>query len=314
MSPTQQNQTQHSPNPEIIRSMFSKVAGQYDKANSVLSVGIHHLWRKKLVRLSGATDGQSILDCATGTGDLAIEFKKAVGPNGRVVGTDFCADMLESAPQKAKAENLDILFEQADVTQLQYQDNQFDVVSISFGIRNVNNPVKALQEMARVAKPGGRVMILEFGQMQTPVVKDLYGDKIDIHGGGLDLMFPHHENEIAQSEACFDHDHDAGEAGKNQHQFVNYWMHWNMIQFSGAKMSKSLGNVIPMRDFLKIQHAEVYKWMMLTPHYRSTAEYSEDAINLAVAGLARVYSALALAESIIQGSVESKSDAKYAEE
>jgi cysteinyl-tRNA synthetase len=148
----------------------------------------------------------------------------------------------------------------------------------------------------------------------SAMIKDLYGDKIDIHGGGLDLMFPHHENEIAQSEACFDHDHDAGEAGKNQHQFVNYWMHWNMIQFSGAKMSKSLGNVIPMRDFLKIQHAEVYKWMMLTPHYRSTAEYSEDAINLAVAGLARVYSALALAESIVQGSVESKSDAKYAEE
>jgi len=165
---------QHSPNPEIIRSMFSKVAGQYDKANSVLSVGIHHLWRKKLVRLSQAHAGQSILDCATGTGDLAIEFKKAVGSNGKVVGTDFCADMLESAPKKAKSENLDILFEQADVTQLQYQPNQFDVVSISFGIRNVNNPVKALQEMARVAKPGGRVMVLEFGQMQTPVVKDLY--------------------------------------------------------------------------------------------------------------------------------------------
>lgn len=168
------NNTTHSPNPEIIRSMFSKVAGQYDKANSVLSVGIHHLWRKKLVRLSGAHADQSVLDCATGTGDLAIEFKKTVGPNGRVVGTDFCVDMLESAPQKAKENNLDILFEQADVTQLQYQDNQFDIVSISFGIRNVSDPVKALQEMARVAKPGGRVMVLEFGQMQTPVVKDLY--------------------------------------------------------------------------------------------------------------------------------------------
>lgn len=174
MSSSQQNQTQHSPNPEIIRSMFSKVAGQYDKANSVLSVGIHHLWRKKLVQLSNAQVGQAVLDCATGTGDLAIEFKKAVGASGKVIGTDFCVDMLESAPKKAKAENLEIKFEQADVTQLQYQDNQFDVVSISFGIRNVNNPVKALQEMARVAKPGGRVMVLEFGQMQTPVIKDLY--------------------------------------------------------------------------------------------------------------------------------------------
>ncbi len=163
-----------SPNPEIIRSMFSKVASEYDKANSVLSVGIHHLWRRKLVALSDVKRGQSVLDCATGTGDLAIEFKKVVGVDGKVIGTDFCAEMLESAPGKAQTKNLDILFEQADVTQLQYPDNQFDIVSISFGIRNVGDPVKALQEMARVAKPGGRVMILEFGQMKTPVIKDLY--------------------------------------------------------------------------------------------------------------------------------------------
>jgi demethylmenaquinone methyltransferase/2-methoxy-6-polyprenyl-1,4-benzoquinol methylase len=168
------SQQHPSPNPEIIRSMFSKVAGEYDKANSVLSVGIHHLWRKKLVQLSKATAGQSVLDCATGTGDLAIAFKKAVGPTGKVIGTDFCADMLESAPRKAQEKNLDIQFEQADVTQLQYQDSQFDIVSISFGIRNVSDPVKALTEMARVAKPGGRVMVLEFGQMKTPVIKDLY--------------------------------------------------------------------------------------------------------------------------------------------
>ena len=163
-----------SPNPEIIRSMFSKVASEYDKANSVLSIGIHHLWRKKLVQLSKTKAGDSILDCATGTGDLAIEFKKAVGPTGKVIGTDFCADMLLTAPGKAKNKNLDVQFEQADVTQLQYQDNQFDIVSISFGIRNVGDPIKALQEMARVAKPGGRVMVLEFGQMKTPVIKNIY--------------------------------------------------------------------------------------------------------------------------------------------
>jgi len=140
----------------------------------------------------------------------------------------------------------------------------------------------------------------------SAMIKDLYGDQIDIHGGGLDLMFPHHENEIAQSEACFNDKHD--------HKFVKYWMHWNMIQFSGAKMSKSVGNVIPMREFLKEQHAEVYKWMMLTPHYRSTAEFGEDAIHLAVSGLARVYSALALADSVIQGAADKKPDAKYADE
>lgn len=164
----------HSPDPEIIRSMFSKVASKYDRANSVLSVGIHHLWRKKLVELSAATPGNSVLDCATGTGDLAIAFKKTVGNGGSVTGTDFCVEMLKSAPAKAKSLNLDIKFEQADVTALQYADSLFDIASISFGIRNVSNPVKALQEMARVTKPGGRIMVLEFGQMSTPVVKDIY--------------------------------------------------------------------------------------------------------------------------------------------
>ncbi len=164
----------HSPNPEIIKSMFSKVASRYDKANSVLSIGIHHLWRKKLVYLSKAHLGQDVLDCATGTGDLALEFKKSVGPSGTVIGTDFCAEMLEKAPHKALMKNLDILFETADVTDLQYADNKFDIVSISFGIRNVGNARKALEEMARVARPGGRVMILEFGQMKTPFIREIY--------------------------------------------------------------------------------------------------------------------------------------------
>ena len=164
----------HSPNPEIIRSMFAKVAANYDRGNSVLSMGIHHLWRKKLVKWSGAKAGQKVLDCATGTGDLAIEFKKAVGPQGKVTGTDFCAEMLIPAPAKAAERGLDITFEQADVTQLQYTDNLFDITSISFGIRNVSDPVKALKEMARVTRSGGTVMVLEFGQVQVPVFSSLY--------------------------------------------------------------------------------------------------------------------------------------------
>lgn len=177
-----------SPNPEIIRSMFSKVAANYDRANSVLSVGIHHLWRKKLVELAKVQQGMSVLDCATGTGDLAIAFKKAVGPSGQVIGTDFCADMLESAPQKSRAKNLDVKFELADVTKLQYPEKFFDICSISFGIRNVSDPLLALREMARVTKKGGRVMILEFGQMQTPILKDLYNfysEKVLPQLGGL---------------------------------------------------------------------------------------------------------------------------------
>lgn len=168
------NQTSHSPNPELIRSMFAKVAKNYDMANSVLSIGIHHLWRKKLVQLSQARLGQSVLDCATGTGDLAIEFKKTVGPTGKVIGTDFCKEMMITAPKKAQEEKLEIKFEQADVTQLPYEKNQFDIVSISFGIRNVADPLLALKEMARVCKPGGKVMILEFGQMNVPMLANLY--------------------------------------------------------------------------------------------------------------------------------------------
>lgn len=181
-------QQKHSPNPEVIRSMFSKVAANYDKGNNVLSMGVHHLWRKKLVRLSGAQAGQAVLDCATGTGDLAIEFKKAVGPTGTVVGTDFCAEMLLPAPAKAAARGLDIRFEQADVTQLQYADNSFDFSSISFGIRNVGDPVKGLAEMARVVKPGGRVIVLEFGHVQLPVFGPLYNfysEKVLPKIGGL---------------------------------------------------------------------------------------------------------------------------------
>lgn len=160
---------------EKVKAMFSEVANSYDKANSVLSLGIHHLWRKKLIKKLGPLKGLKVLDCATGTGDLAIEFKKAVGESGAVVGTDFCEAMLSHAPIKAKKKNLAIRFEVADVMDLHYADQIFDVVSISFGIRNVQSPLRGLREMARVCKKdGGRVVVLEFGQVQVPMLKWLF--------------------------------------------------------------------------------------------------------------------------------------------
>lgn len=149
---------------ETVQQMFSDIAPKYDVTNSVLSLGIHHLWRAKTVRESGARPGMSVLDCATGTGDLAIAFKKAVGSTGHVVGTDFCADMLSFAPDKARQQNVDVDFAVADAMDLPYGDATFDIASISFGIRNVDDPVKCLDEMARVVKPGGKVVVLEFGQ------------------------------------------------------------------------------------------------------------------------------------------------------
>jgi demethylmenaquinone methyltransferase/2-methoxy-6-polyprenyl-1,4-benzoquinol methylase len=144
--------------------MFSSIATRYDVTNEVLSFGIHRLWRRTAVRLSGAKPGDSILDCATGTGDLALVFKRKVGASGRVVGTDFCPEMLQSAPAKAEREGLPVEFQVADAMALPFADATFDVASIAFGIRNVDDPVKCLKEMARVVKPGGRVVVLEFGQ------------------------------------------------------------------------------------------------------------------------------------------------------
>lgn len=161
-------------NPKLVKSMFASVAHKYDRANSVLSMGIHHLWRAKLVKLANFNIGQKVLDCATGTGDLAIAFKKAVGAQGEVIGTDFCEEMLSYAPQKAQAQGLEIQFEIADAMNLPFADSAFDGASISFGIRNVEDPKKAISEMARVVKSGGKVLVLEFGQVNIPIIGPLY--------------------------------------------------------------------------------------------------------------------------------------------
>jgi cysteinyl-tRNA synthetase len=121
----------------------------------------------------------------------------------------------------------------------------------------------------------------------SAMINELFGEQIDIHGGGSDLIFPHHENEIAQSE---------GVTGKT---FAKYWMHNNMLNFSGAKMSKSLGNIVRLRDFVQEYHCEIYKYMILSVHYRSVSDFGEAAIEKAIRELARIYSALAVTESFL---------------
>lgn len=133
----------------------------------------------------------------------------------------------------------------------------------------------------------------------SAMIKKIFGDQIDIHGGGTDLIFPHHENEIAQSEGC---------SGK---EFVKYWMHVSMLNFSGQKMSKSLGNIVTLREFLENNSSEVYKWMILSVHYRTMSDFSEAAIERTVSGLARIYSALAMAESYV-GSETIAEEASFA--
>jgi len=157
-----------------VRAMFASIARRYDHGNQVLSLGLHHGWRKAAVRMSGATSGDQVLDCATGTGDLAFEFQRSVGREGRVIGIDFCAEMLDVARAKAEGLGLPTLFEEADALGLPYTDGSFDVASIAFGIRNVDDPARGVAEMARVVRPGGSVAVLEFGQPGGAMFGPLY--------------------------------------------------------------------------------------------------------------------------------------------
>ena len=162
-----------APESEKIRNLFSSIAGTYDRANDVITFGMARGWRRQVVEWSGAAIGDTVLDCATGTGDLAFEFKKAVGFEGRVVGIDFCAEMLNEAPKKAQRLGLPVEFQVADALELPFRDQVFDVTSIAYGIRNVADPAKAISEMARVTKPGGVVMVLETGETQNPVLRSM---------------------------------------------------------------------------------------------------------------------------------------------
>ena len=121
----------------------------------------------------------------------------------------------------------------------------------------------------------------------SAMIHSLLGSSIDIHGGGSDLIFPHHENEIAQSE------------GAGDTPFVKYWMHNNMLTFGDKKMSKSAGNIMRAREFIEKYNGEILKYMMLSVHYRSLSDFSEQAVNFAIAGLAKFYSALNLAEKTL---------------
>jgi demethylmenaquinone methyltransferase/2-methoxy-6-polyprenyl-1,4-benzoquinol methylase len=151
------------PEPQV-RAMFDRIAGVYDLMNSVMTVGLHHRWRTRAADMAALEPGDSALDVATGTGDLAVELAGRVGPEGEVVGSDFSERMLELAREKAP----ELRFEQGNALSLPYDDNSFDAATVGFGARNFSDLAQGLREMTRVVRPGGRVVILEITTPERP--------------------------------------------------------------------------------------------------------------------------------------------------
>jgi len=141
--------------------MFDRIAGVYDLMNSAMTAGLHHQWRGRAVERAEVGPGSNALDVCCGTGDLALELRRQIGPDGRVVGCDFSEPMLELARRKSGEEGLPAEFGWADALELPYGDASFDAVTIGFGARNLADLDRGLKEMTRVLKPGGRLVILE---------------------------------------------------------------------------------------------------------------------------------------------------------
>ncbi len=162
-----------------VRQVFDSVANKYDLMNDLMSFGIHRLWKRHAIELSGVRRGQRVLDLAAGTGDLSARFSALVGKDGEVVFSDINAAMLAQGRDRMIDEGrlANLRYVQADAQQLPFPDDYFDCVSIGFGLRNVTDKQLALNAIFRVLKPGGRLLVLEFSKpLHEPLRKvyDLY--------------------------------------------------------------------------------------------------------------------------------------------
>lgn len=160
---------------KLVRGVFDSVSNKYNLMNDVLSFGAHRLWKSYTTKSSNVRAGDTVLDIAGGTGDLAIEFKKITGKDGQVVLSDINSSMLEEGRKNLINNGIfGVDFVQSNAELLPFKSYSFDCVSIAFGLRNVTNKDLALKEMFRVLKPGGSLLILEFSKTDSELLKKLY--------------------------------------------------------------------------------------------------------------------------------------------
>ena len=163
-----------------VRGVFDSVASKYDVMNDLMSAGLHRAWKAYTVMVANLREGQRVLDIAGGTGDLALAFSKKVGTTGQVVHTDINEAMLRTGRDRLLDAGVILPTVVCDAEKLPFPDGHFDVVSVAFGLRNMTHKDAALREMARVLKPGGKLLVLEFSQVAGPLRKayDLYSFKV----------------------------------------------------------------------------------------------------------------------------------------
>ncbi|MEQ6340569.1 MAG: bifunctional demethylmenaquinone methyltransferase/2-methoxy-6-polyprenyl-1,4-benzoquinol methylase UbiE [Gammaproteobacteria bacterium] len=159
-----------------VAGVFDSVASKYDVMNDVMSFGIHRLWKRFAIEMSNVRAGQHVLDLASGTGDLAAQFARKVGPAGYVVSSDINANMLNTGRARLMDQGVvgNVRYVQANAECLPFPDNHFDCVTIAFGLRNVTDKDAALRSMCRVLRPGGRLLVLEFSSPVVPGLKSVY--------------------------------------------------------------------------------------------------------------------------------------------
>lgn len=159
-----------------VAEVFHSVADKYDVMNDVMSMGIHRLWKRYTLELAGVKKGDRVLDLAGGTGDLASRFTRMVGKEGLVVLSDINASMLHNGRSRLSNQGAvgNIDYAQGNAECLPFADNQFDLVTMAFGLRNVTDKDAALRSIYRVLKPGGRLMVLEFSKPVVPGLSPVY--------------------------------------------------------------------------------------------------------------------------------------------